>query len=199
MPSARSATSASAAEEAGPLAGFSGFQDESNGPLVGEVDIHHGLKNTRLHPESFLSNQRDQMVEELRGQSRLLGPVKARPPSLSRRTRQGELGDGQDLSARLRQRSAYFAFIVGEDAELRRLSGQELGVLAGIALLDTHEKADPRTDPPGRPSLHLDPSLFNSLQNDNHPRLTSTPVDFDGYIFYHMGSKQGVGYGSPQS
>src|SRR4030042_5731979 len=99
MPSARSAASASAAEDACPLAGFSGFQDESHRPLVGEVDIHHGLKNTRLHPESFLSDQRDQMVEELRGQSRLLGPLKAPPPSLSRRTRQGELGGGKDLPA----------------------------------------------------------------------------------------------------
>src|SRR3972149_7754932 len=120
------------------------------------------------------------MVEEFRRRGGLLGAVEARPPPLSRRPRQGELGDGQGLPARLRQGEVHFAFIIWENAELRRLPGQEFGVLAGIAFFDSDEKADPRPDPSGRPPLHLDPSLFNPLQYYDHPRLTSTPVDFEG-------------------
>src|SRR4030042_5196785 len=99
MPSARSAASVSAAERSSFFAGLAGIQDEGDGAIVGEVDIHHGLKNDGLHPESSFLDQSDQVFKKFGCQSRLPGPVEARPPSLSRRSRKGELGDGQDLAA----------------------------------------------------------------------------------------------------
>jgi len=106
------------------------------------VDIHQGLKNPGFHPESFLPDQFHQVIEAFRRQSRFFGPVKARPASL--------FGDPASVNWETARTSpptsagkGSSGLLVGEDAEFRRLFGQELEVFRGVSLLHSDKKAYP--------------------------------------------------------
>lgn len=59
--------------------------------------------------------------------------------SLARRGGEGELRDGEDISAAVKDAAVHDAFLVVEDSHADGLAGEPLDVLCRVALLDSDE------------------------------------------------------------
>ena len=123
-----------------------------------------------------------QVLPDALGVSGLSGRHEAGTIAATQIRIEGELGDGEDGAAAVQDRPVHPTLFVGEDAHPGQLADGIVHLGIAVAVLDGHQKQEPRADALGfkirirLPLLvdHIDPGMADLLYDDSHGSSLNT-------------------------
>src|SRR5205823_1277513 len=136
-----------------------------DGAIVLERDDHHFAEASGLYDDSGCAELRDENLEYLPRPPRLLGIVEARAASARDRSRERELRDCQNRSARFGNIAIHLAGIIAEDAQLADFARRVAHRLLAVAFLH------------GCKNEHSDADFGDDLAADRYRRATDALND----------------------
>ena len=156
------------------LGGSAAVQDQGDGSIVAQGDLHVGLKHAagdRNVPGASLGNE---LLVQLSGDRGRSGGDEAGTFAFATVAQECELADDQQLAANVLDGEIHFVVGIREDAEPADLVDQVVEVLRGVALLDSQQHDQAVGD--GADTLVRDDDLgmadaLNNRFHDVHPVL----------------------------
>ena len=144
------------------------FEHKRDRPVIGEIDLHVGLKDSGLSVQSALPNLLHEVEIEFAGLVRTRGGIEARAAAFAAIAIQSELRDYQKLSARIHRAEIHLTRGVGKYAQVDELVDKIVGVFPGILRGNSDESDNSATNAALDFCIYYDFRPANSLYQDAH-------------------------------